>query len=349
MSSSAEGSGKAKASRSIKWLIGLIIIVGVAVWALTAFSEYLYPYEYGIKQNKWFGGLKPETLPGGRIYFTVPGVIAIHTFPAVTQSLQMSRDRSQASIDFADVRNTQAIEIDTSDGSKVEVDLTVLYHITDAYKVFKAAGAGRAYEDKSLIPKGINVLKKNLGQLLAEDFYHEGKRLEKTEAARVELNGLLANEGLEVDHILIRQYYYEGGYQKQIEERKVKDQLVFTNQSATIAAKEDANRRRIIAEGEAQVEVEKRRGEAEITKIAAEADLYSRKQHAEGNLLVQYAHAQGTELENSAYEGAGSPNLVAERMAEVLEGIDVIVVPAGGPGGINPLDVESVLRAFGSR
>ena len=61
---------------------------------------------------------------------------------------------------------------------------------------------------------------------------------------------------------------------------------------------------------------------------------------------MQLATAKGTELENSAYQGVGSENLVGMEMAEVLRGLDVIIVPTGGKGGMNPLDLEQSLRMF---
>jgi hypothetical protein len=36
-------------------------------------------------------------------------------------------------------------------------------------------------------------------------------------------------------------------------------------------------------------------------------------------------------------------------MAEVLRGLDVIVVPAGGKGGLNPLDLDQALDLFDVR
>lgn len=326
----------------------LALVALVVVAAMLFFTEYVRPYEVGIKESKFGGGIKPDILTGGRIYFTGPGV-TVYRFPAYIQSLQMSLSNASGSHGISDLRTIPAIEIDTSDGSKVKVDVTILYHISDAYKLITGIGKGRLYEDSAMIPKATAILKKNLGQLLAEDFYNEVKRLEHTAQARIELNTSLESKGLQVDDILIRQYYYERGYQKQIETRKVEDQLVFTNEAKGQSAKEDARKRRIIAEGEAAVAVEQRRGEAELVRIGAEADLYARKQRAEGDLLVSMAKAQGTELENKAYEGVGSPNLVAERMAKVLDGIEVIVVPSSGKGSINPLDTEAMMQAFGAR
>lgn len=337
-----------KGARLLRSLLLIVVVVaGVAV-TMTTCTEYVPPYEVGIKESKFGGGIKPEVLQGGRIYLTGPGV-SIHRFPSTIQALQMSSSASEAAQKLEDIRSVPAIEIDTSDGSKVKVDVTILYRIVDAYKLITGVGKGRLYEDSAIIPKAVSLLKKNLGTLLAEDFYNEIKRIDRTNAARDELNTSLADKGLQVEHVLIRQYYYESGYQKQIEERKVKDQLVFTNQSAAEAAKEDAKRRKIISEGEAAVAVEQRRGEAEITRIRAEADLYARKQRAEGDLLVAVAQAQGTELENSAYEGVGSPNLVAEQMAEVLKGVEIIVVPSSGQGSVNPLDLDALTTSLGAR
>lgn len=335
-------------TRLARWAVLVIIaLAGVGV-TFNSCTQYVRPYEVGVKESQFGGGVQPGVLPGGYLYLTGPGV-SVHRLPTDVQAIQMSSSASEASEHEDGVRNVAAIEIDTSDGSKVKVDVTILYRIVDAYKVITGIGKGRLFEDSAIIPKATATLKKNLGQLLAEDFYHEVKRLQRTEAARQDLNTALADKGLEVDHILIRQYYYEQGYQKQIEERKIKDQLVFTNTSAAESAKEDARRRKIVAEGEAAVAVEQRRGEAEITKIRAEADLEARKKRAEGDLLVSMAQAQGTELENAAYEGVGSPNIVAEKMAEALSGLEVIIVPSGTPGGINPLDVEAMSRAFGVR
>ena len=75
-------------------------------------------------------------------------------------------------------------------------------------------------------------------------------------------------------------------------------------------------------------------------------DLYRRTKAAEGDLLVKLAEAQGTELENQALRGVGSENMVGLRMAEALKGTRVIVLPSDGEGGMNPLDLKTLLRRF---
>jgi uncharacterized membrane protein YqiK len=156
----------------------------------------------------------------------------------------------------------------------------------------------------------------------------------------------LKDKGIAIDHVLTRQYYYNHDYQQQIEEKKVQDQLKFTRASEAEAAKELAKKQEIEATGRARVEIETQRGNAEVTKIQAEADAYRRKRVADADLLVQLANAQGAELENRAYQGGGSENLVGMRMAEVLEGVDTVLVPAGSKAGMNPLDLNQALKLF---
>lgn len=251
-----------------------IVLLGCIIIADSCF-DYVAPYEAGIKESRYGSGIQTDVYKGGHWYFTALGV-TLHRFPLALQALEMTDSRTETSL-AGDVRQTGLIEIDTYDGSKVKVDAVVLYRILDPYAVMTKIGPGRTFEDAAVIPKAVLSLKKNLGQLLAEDFYHESRRIECTKAARDELNQLLADVGMEVDYVLIRQYYYEQGYQEQIESRKVQDQLVFTNKSKGEAAKEDAERRKVEAEGQAAVDIETQRGEAEVTKIRADADLYRRK------------------------------------------------------------------------
>jgi regulator of protease activity HflC (stomatin/prohibitin superfamily) len=333
----------------VRRLAVVAVLLVVVVGTFNTTFEYVAPYEVGIKESRYAGGLQQEPLAGGKWYLTGPGV-TVYRFPTTLQAVEFAGSASEAADRFDAIFPAGQIEIDTSDGSKMKADVTVLYRIQDAYQVIKEFGPGRTFELNGVVPRAQAALKENLGHLLAEDFYSEEKREKETLNAMNTMKPLLEKSGLLVEHVLIRQYYYNRDYQKQIEARKVQDQLVFTQNSRAEASKEDARKRKIVAEGEAEVAVEKRRGEAELTKIQAEASLYSRRKHADGDLLVALARARGTELQNAAYEGGGSDNLVAERMAEVLRGMDTIVISErGGPGAFNPLDLDGLVKMFGAK
>ena len=104
---------------------------------------------------------------------------------------------------------------------------------------------------------------------------------------------------------------------------------------------------KIEAQGEQLVKLALQEGTAYRTLKQAEADLYTRKKEAEADLLVKLAEAQRTELRNAAMEQAGSDRMVALRMAEVLKGLETIVLPTGGADSLNPLDLAGMLKTFG--
>jgi regulator of protease activity HflC (stomatin/prohibitin superfamily) len=324
------------------------VLLFVLLFALTC-TTYVAPNEVGILESRLIppSGIRPGLLEGGRIHFRLPGQ-TIHEFPTDLQVLEFATDPEELDALESDrVRIERSVEVNTSDGSRVSVDVTVIYRLDDAETVMRQSGPGRLYETNAVIPKSIAALKKNLGEMVAEDFYDVRKRVAKQTAAQAQIATELKERGISVAHLLVRQYRYNPAYQAEIEEKKIQDQLKFTRQSEADAAKELAKKQEIDATGKATVAIETQRGQAEVTKIRAEGEAYKRTRIAEADLLVQLATAKGTELQNAAYRGSGSENLVGLEMAEVLRGLEVIVVPAGGKGGLNPLDLDQALRMWG--
>jgi regulator of protease activity HflC (stomatin/prohibitin superfamily) len=331
----------------VVWLAG--ILLALVLVSYNACSTYVAPHEVGVKQvilgsDK---GIRPG-VHGPGLHLIAPGVERMHIFPSDLQALEMVDSRAEVAGSH-DQRVIPAIKIQTSEGYTVSVDVTVLYRIDDAFKVVTQIGPGRLYEDSAVIPRSEQVLRRTLGVLDAEDFYKGSARDEATGAAHKLLNEELNPKGIRVTHVLVRQYRYDQRYQQTIEQRKIQDQTVFKNQAEAAAAQAEAEKNRIVAEGEATVKIEISKGDAEVAKLRSEAELYRRTKAAEGGLLVKVARATGTDLENRALRGAGSENMVGLKMADVLRSTEVIVVPTDGEGGLNPLDLTTALRRFDVR
>lgn len=329
------------------WPVAVVVLGLVLVYS--SCTVYVRPNAFGIKQvivGADKGIQKTVYSPG--LHLITPGAERMHAFPADLQALEMS-DSQREIVSGSTHRTVRAIKIQTSEGYTVSVDVTVLYRIEDPYQLMVQIGPGLLYEDAAVIPRAEQVLRRTLGQLDAEEFYRGDKR----ERAAVEAQALLDRElrpkGLKVTHVLVRQYRYDQRYQQAIEQRKIQDQSVFKNQAEAAAAQAEAEKNRIIAEGAAAVQVELTRGEAEVKKLESEADLYRRTKQAEGELLIKLAQAQGIDLENKALRGAGSENLVGLKMADVLKGTAQIIIPSDGEGGVNPLDLNAMLRRFDVR
>lgn len=329
-----------------------LVVLGL-LSAFAAFSVRVEPDEVAVRQV-YFGpgqGIQRE-LHGPGLHLVIPGYEKLHTFPRDLQVLELN-DTEMAHINSDDAAARRedflvapAIRIQTSEGYQVTVDVTVLYRVVDPYRVVTEVGAGKIYETKVVARRADKILRQTLGKLDAEDFYDDDLRIKMTEETRRELTTDLEVWGIQVWGVLIRDYTYDERYQNAIEQRKIQDQNVFKNQAEAVAASQEAEKNRVLAQGKATIDVELERGRAEVRKITAEGDSYHRTRLAEGDLLVALAEAEGTRLENDALQQAGASNIVGLEMAEALQGTRVIVVSTTGQGAVNPLDLDALLEGW---
>ncbi len=228
----------------------------------------------------------------------------------------------------------------------MDVDVSMLYHIKDPYLVFTTIGPGTLYEDNGIIPKAEPALKETLGKLTTEEFYNSPMRVKKAEEAKDQLNRELNPKGIVVDEVLVRYFKYSPEIQKNIEEKKLQDQMVFTNQAEARAAREEAELKKIVQEGMVISAVEIEKGKAYVTKKIAEKDFYVRSIKANADLLVKLAEAERVSLRNDALKGIGSDRMVALKIAKVYKGLDLIILPSDGLQGVNPLNLANTLQLF---
>lgn len=326
----------------------IAIILGVVfLICYTNFLVYVGPNEFGIKEVK-IGlnrGVQNKVYTTG-LHLVLPYFWRMHRLPRDLQVLELTNYKKSAS-KYA--RLVRAAHIQTSDGFFVDVDVSIIYRIEDPYKVFTTIGPGSLYVDNGIIPKAEPALKDTLGNLTTEQFFNSRLRVEKSDLTKNKLNAELASKGLKVDEVLVRYFKYSAEIQKNIEEKKLKDQLVFKNMAEARAAIEKAKLSKIEQEGKVAVLVELEKGEAYVTRKRAEKDLYFRKKTAEADLLVKLAEAEKVRLKNEALEGKGAERMVGLKMAEVYGGLNLIVLPSDGVGGVNPLDLGKSLELFDVR
>lgn len=309
---------------------------------------YIHPDEFGIKVARVgiHRGVQKEVYHAGLAFVLPFGLQRMYRLPKGIQVLELT-NFPQTAAGLA--RKDRAAHIQTSDGFFVDVDVSMLYHIKDPYLVFTTIGPGSLFEDNGIIPKAEPALKETLGKLTTEEFYNSPMRVKKAEEAKNQLNSELNLKGIEVIEVLVRYFKYSPEIQKNIEEKKLQDQMVFTNQSAARAAKEEAQLKKIVQEGMVIAAVELEKGKAYVTLKIAEKDLYARKIKAEADLLVQLAEAERVRLKNDALKGTGSERMVGLKMADVYKGLDLVILPSDGAHGVNPLDLNNTLQLFDVR
>jgi regulator of protease activity HflC (stomatin/prohibitin superfamily) len=325
----------------------LVLLAGINLLLSVSFT-YVRPNQVGVKVVRVpllsKRGVHEEAYgPGFHFVLKLFSCEELYLFPHDVQVFDMTGAREEAA---REARISQPAHIQTSDGFFVDADVTILYRIHDAYKAFTRLGGGRLFESNGIEPRAEPILKQALGELSTEDFYDARARSEKAQLAQAILNRELTEFGMQVDHVLVRYFRYSDEIQRNIEERKLKDQLVFKNQAEARAATEGAALKKMSQEGEASVRIKLQEGAAYITTKDAERDLYVRKKQAEADLLTKLAEAKKTQLRNEAYQGNGSERMVGLKMAEVYKGIEVLVLPSDGAAGVNPLDLQRTLKLF---
>jgi regulator of protease activity HflC (stomatin/prohibitin superfamily) len=324
-------------------LILLVVVLALARYCLS----YVHPNQYGIKEVKvgvmQSRGIKEENYGAGYA-MVIPAFERMHRLPKGVLVLEMS---NYPSTDGENHHILKAAKIQTSDGFYVDVDVSILYRISDPYQVVRQLGPGEMFLHQGILPKAEPVLKEALGSLTTEDFYNSPMRTAQAENARDAMHALLEPLGLSVDQVLIRYFEYSEEIQRNIEEKKLQDQLVFKNKAQAKSAMEEANLKRVKEEGLATVKIETERGSAYRIEKDAEKELYLRTKTAEGDKEVELAEADRTEWINAAMQTAGVDRLVAQEMAEVYKGIELVVLPTGEEGGMNPLDLNALLKVSG--
>ncbi len=329
--------------------MGLLVLgaVVIVLSVLRSFFVNIEPYEFGVKEVKIgvHRGIENAVYGPGYAWIKPFGFEKMHVFPRQIQVLELTGERQSGSATESHYRDRVA-RIQTSDGFYVDVDVTILYRLIDPYKVMTKLGPGKLFLTNGILPKAEPILKQTLGELKTEEFYNSPLRRQKTEQARAMLNTELEAKGIQVEHVLVRYFRYSDEIQKNIEAKKLQDQLVFKNQAEARAATENANLMRVRQEGEMRVAVTKQEGEAYKTQKASEKELYMRTRAAEGQLLTRQAEAEAVRLKNDAMQVGGNDRKVAMAMAEVLKGLDTVLVPTGGENGVNPLDLDEMLRLF---
>ena len=328
----------------LRWTALGVIVAVVSVVMANAFAVYVRPYEFAVRQV-YFGpgqGMQAQ-IYGPGLHLVIPGYEQFHVFPRNLRILEFNDETALAS---EEASYAPSINIQTSEGYRVVVDVTIAYRILDPYKVIMAVGPGNIYETSLVRTRADPVLRQKLGELDAQQFYEGSLRRQKAIEARDLLASELDEKGIQVWSVMIRHYRYDERYQEAIEQRKIQDQTVFKNRAEALAATEGAEKNRVGAEGQAIVDVEKMRGTSEVRKIEAEADLYARKRIAEGDLLVELAKAEAKRMEGDAMSAAGASNIVGLEMAAALENTKVIIVPTDGPNAVNPLDLERLVKGW---
>src|SRR5262249_44180034 len=171
------------------------------------------------------------------------------------------------------VKGDDSVQVLTSDGQQVDVDISILYH-PDPNKIVELhRSIGPDYEAKIVRPSGRSVTRIAVSKYAVIDVYG-GKRMEIQTEIADELRSLFEKSDLILDTLFVRNVEFSQEFKNAIEQKQI--------------AQQEAERKKY--------ELEKERIEKDRKIIAAEGDAESIRLRGEAlsrnPALIQYEYVQ---------------------------------------------------------
>jgi len=326
-----------------------IAVVGLMIAITGCIPQRIGAKEVGVKTNKaLFGtrGVQQEIAESGQVKFYNPLVTDWNTFDKNVQILDMTAVQGRG-----DRAGRDDMRFKTIDGNDISLDIIISYRINPESAPTILQDVAKNDEDlKENIVRTIARSKPRdiFGELETEEFYDAAKRAAQAEKVKMVMNEILEPYGVIVGGVNTGDYRFNPEYQRAIEEKKVADQQVEKNRSATAAAEEEYKRKVEEAKGEVAKMIAKADGEFERAKIEADAYYIQQQRLAEAIIAEGEAEAAGILAMNEALSGAGGEAMVKLKIAEALSGKKIMMLPIGGGGlDVRSTDINSLLQLYG--
>ncbi len=290
-------------------------------------------------------GVQPETYaPGATHFFFPPFSTDWDTFETKLQNLRMRTKGAE------EKGRSDDIEFKTVDGNDIAVDVTVAWRIDPAKAPHLVQKVGRStldVENRLVRPASRALVRDALNVLRSEDFYTADKRFAAAESARRLLEEALLPEGVIVEQVILQEHRFNPEYEKVIREKKLAEQTAEKLRSEAQAAAEEAKRNLEAAKGTVSQKIAQAQGELEQTKLTADAELVRATNEATAILKEAEAKSKGIAKENEALAGAGGRTMVKLRIAEALQGKQILFIPSGrGGASLQTMDMNQILSQY---
>ncbi|MFL5353353.1 SPFH domain-containing protein [Archangium sp.] len=290
-------------------------------------------------------GVQTETYaPGATYFFFPPFSTDWTTFETKLQNLRMQAKGAD------EKGRTDDIEFKTVDGNDIAVDVTVAWRIDPAlapHLVQKVARSTEDVESRLVRPATRALVRDALNVLRSEDFYTADKRFAAAENARKLLDDALKPEGVIVEQVILQEHRFNPEYEKVIREKKLAEQMAEKLKSEAQAAAEEAKRNLESAKGTVSQKIAQANGELEQAKLTADAELVRANNEATAILKEAEAKSKGIAKENEAMAGAGGRTMVKLRIAEALQGKQILFMPSGhGGASLQTMDMNQILTRY---
>jgi regulator of protease activity HflC (stomatin/prohibitin superfamily) len=323
----------------------LVVLAGTAGCATRSTDST----EVGVRTRKLFGaGIEQKVYEPGATFFFLPFSSDWNTFDIKLQNLEMTWNPRRG-----DRQGDDSVAFKTVDGNDIHVNVTVAWRIDPkaAPRILQKVGSStEEVKEKLVRPACRTYVRDVLNELHSEENYVPAKRFEKASQARDRLQKELGPEGVIVEQVLLGEHRFNSEYEKVIAQRKIAEQNTERLKSEAMAAEEEYKRHLEVARGQVQAQVANATGEAEQIRIEADRKFYEKQRESEAILAEATAKAKGIEKDAQALAGAGGRTIVKLKIAEALQGKQIVLLPTGQSGlNLQRLDVNKLIDSVAAQ
>lgn len=358
-------------------LVVLLAVLGVAVVLIFyVFGQVVLPNEVGIRRNYISvpgvleGGFESEGLLPG-LHWKLPWISTVQTIPRNFQFIHLNDSETDGEL------NLEQMMIPTTDGSKVETDLTLIVRYLEEPGPGKSVDESEAVKGpdtgERIVPVQVPMLQKHggpadlislytfdqdqqlqlfmktaadsiidrLSTLSTTEYYDPVLRESAALSAAKEINQQVNPNGVELWANLIRRYVYaEKKIDDQIFAKNLQEQTERLNAAKRGLEEAKAITRDKLAEWDAKIRDVEVKSEQDKRVIESEADRYEVEQRSRGDLLVAEASAAVDQAKNTVLaETPGADIFVAREMTPLLSTLEGGVV-----SNIDPFNVDGWVK-----
>lgn len=354
----------------------LAVFAVITVLVFYVFGQIVKPNEIGLRQNFWNitavlkEGFEPDGLLPG-LHWKVPGLSTVHTIRRDFLFIHLNDRNKDGELSLAQ------LNIQTTDGPKVETDMTLVLRFLEApgagTKIDKSAATEGPQTGKRLVPVALSMLgkhggpadlvsrfgitqKRQLGlfvkqaedyirnaltNLSTTDYYNPVLRETAALAAKKSINQAVNPLGIELWASLIRRYVYaEKKIDDQIFAKNLQEQTKRLNAAKRGLEEAKALTKDKLAGWDARIKDVQVKAEQEQVVIKSEADRYEIEQNSRGDLLVQEALAKVDSAKNQVLASTpGAGIYIAREMTPLLQTLQGGVIT-----NIDPYDVDAWVK-----
>jgi regulator of protease activity HflC (stomatin/prohibitin superfamily) len=269
---------------------GLLAVAGLIVGLLfSAISQGILlvePTEVTVIVNTLSGELDPTPRRGGT-HIIVPVVQQPFRYPLVQQTVTMDGDANAA--------DSGEVVARSSDGQEVRLDISIIYSVDPVNVNTLHLNWQNRYPDQFVVPQARGIIRDAVSGFEADDIYAGGREaLSDTAAER--LRTRLAADGLVLSDLIIRDITFSQQYADAIEQAQVAAQEAQRARLVVQQRQQEAEQRRVEAQGLRDAEVTRAEGQAQATILQARAEAEALRlvseQIAANPRLVQYQYIQ---------------------------------------------------------